>query len=239
MEGQNGNFARYEKPLKIGLVALIVISVALIAVFGFIIPAVQGANQPTTMEFGVAPTAATITVDGDTYTTGVYENFPVGTHTAEITAPGFESKTVEFTVVEHQANTLFTYLYNLEEGLDYFQRSEADLAILSKVDDPTVQGWLVAYNQAVSIQNELPATVRFEYNQPYQYTDIDGSLVQDSRPATVEVELTDGSAMAGCELAFCLWVDTGFVGRDLAAPFVEAQIVEMGYDPSDYYIMYD
>lgn len=47
MEGQNGNFARYEKPLKIGLVALIVISVALIAVFGFIIPAVQGADQPT------------------------------------------------------------------------------------------------------------------------------------------------------------------------------------------------
>ena len=132
MEGQNGNFARYEKPLKIGLVVLIVISVTLIAVFGFIIPAVQGANQPTTMEFGVAPTAVTITVDGGTYTTGVYENFPVGTHTAEITAPGFESKTVEFTVVEHQANTLFTYLYNLEEGLDYFQRSRfsAKLTIL-------------------------------------------------------------------------------------------------------------
>lgn len=238
MEGQNNFLLRYEKPLRIALIALIVVSILLILVFVVIIPATQKANQVTTMEFGVAPVSATIDVDGKTYNSGVYEGFAPGTYTATITATGFETKTVEFTVVEHQANTLFTYLYNPEEGFDYFLKSDTDIATLSKIDDPEVQEWLAAYNQTLTIRDQLPVDVLFEYSQPYQYTDASGNVVIDARPATNEVQISDGSAMTGCVYTFCLWVDLGSVTQEVAAPFVEEEIINLGYNPDDYYIIY-
>ena len=238
MEGQTQGFARWEKPLRIGLVVVIVLAVILILVLGVIMPAVQHANQATTVEFGIAPAEATIEVNGNTYTSGVYEDFAPGTYTAEVSAEGFDSKTINFTVEEHQANTVFDFLNNPTEGLDCFLRSDTDLATLRKVNNAEVQEWLAAYDQTLTIKDQLPYTVRFEYNQPYQYYDLDGAVVNDFRPAVNEVEISDGSAMQGCDLNFCLWVNLGSVGQDVAAPPVAQAIRDLGYDPNDYYIIY-
>lgn len=238
MEGQTRGFAHWEKPLRIFLVVAIVLAVILIVVFGLIIPALQKVNQPTTVEFGIAPVAATLEIDGNTYTSGVYDDFAPGVYTAEVTAEGFDSKTIEFTVEENQANTVFDFLYNPTEGFDYFLKSDTDLATLRKVDDPEVQAWLAAYDQTLTIKEQLPYTVRFEYSQPYQYYDLDGSVVMDTRPAVNEVEISDGSAMQGCDLNFCLWVNIGSVGQDVAESPVEQAIRDLGYNPDDYYIIY-
>ena len=237
MEGQS-SFLKYEKFFRIGLIAIIAIALILIIVLGIVVPAIQKANQATTVEFGIAPSSATITVNGETYSSGVYDNFAPGTYTAEITATGFESKTVNFTVVEHEANTVFAYLYNYAEGLDFFLASDVDIAILRKIDDAEVQAWLAAYDQMLSIRDQLSYEVTVEYTQTFQYSDLDGSMLTDTRLASTQVTINDGSALSNCPYAFCLQVTPNGISEDLAAPEVESAIVEMGYNPDDYYIIY-
>ena len=237
MEGQ-ASFLKYEKFFRFGLITIIAVALILIIVLGIVVPAIQKANQPTTVEFGVAPYLATITVNGETYSSGVYDSFSPGTYTAEITATGFESKTINFTVVEHEANTVFAYLYNYAEGLDFFLASDVDMATLRNIDDAEVQAWLAAYDQILSIRNQLPYTATAEYTQTFQYYDLDSTAITDTRPVAIQMTINDGSSLSSCPYAFCLQVDLNGVSEDLATPAVESAITEMGYDPDDYYIIY-
>ena len=142
---------------------VIILSIIVIICVGALIALPFLAYRPkiSSIEISVAPSFAKIEINGQTYTNGVHE-FEPGEYEATISADGFESKKVKVTVEKEKSAKLSDYLLNTEEGLAYFERSEADLRSLEAVDKAEVKEFLDDYSKKVSIREVLPIDASYD-----------------------------------------------------------------------------
>ena len=184
------------------------------------------AARETYVSFSLAPSTAKITIDGQTYSIGTYK-FEPGTYTGNISAEGYESKTVEFKVPRGQTTSITNYLLNSATGLSSFESSEADLRTLRTMtsDFSEISDFISAYDKKYSIMSDLPLSASFDNRAE------SGFPGQD----LVTVAIENGNNHADCKTTLCLLV----TGKKIKQERVKEVINERGYNFNDYQIIYN
>ena len=212
--------SKYFRPIMI--VVGIIIALCICGIIAVIVHNLQ--PDKTLISVNVAPTQATITIDGQEYHNGTYE-FAPGQYQANIAADGFESKTLDFNVESSKTTPISTYLVNKKEGMDYYENSAADLQVLGSLSEPEAQEFMQRYNKKLTIRDYLPI------DATYNAGPMRGETKNDLQPQTI----TDGSTDSRCSKAFCLKV----TGRNIDQQTISDTISNLGYNINDYEVIYD
>jgi len=142
------------KPVMIGIWAATGLCLVVSAVF---IISNNSSPRQTVLDINVAPTIADIKIDGMAARNGSHVVEP-GKHLIEISAEGFESKSLEVDVVRDETNSVAEYLENNEEGISYYTRSKADMDVLRSIakTNDDVKDFIAEYDHKISIFPNLP-----------------------------------------------------------------------------------
>ena len=117
------------KKIIITLSIIIGVLLIFISVFAIIIPFINSQSTSTYLDIAVAPSTATIELDGTKINAGVNEITP-GEHHLKFSAPDFESKEINIIIEKHKDQSVVEYLKNTTEGMRYFFKSREDIAVL-------------------------------------------------------------------------------------------------------------
>ena len=186
-----------------------VVFVDLIIVIVLVALAIIKGMKTATVDILVAPSVATVEINGAKYGTGAYRLFP-GEAEATISADGFETKTMALNLKAGETTKLYVYLNPNEDSLNYYARNSADAELLKKVGGMDI-------TKIISIQDILPITSR-------RYNETNGSM----EGIVINQNLD-------CEEIFCLRV----IGDSSNGhEWTRSLIKERGYNPDDYEIRY-
>ena len=219
-EGLGVFLSKYFRAVMIGVGVVVALCILALVALG-----ISQINPPRTLlEINVAPSTATITINGQDYRNGIYEVEP-GNYTATISADGFTGKSANITVEEGQTAKLATFLPNKSEGMAYFERSAADLNILRTLSDQEAVDFIKSYDKKLSIRDQLPLDASYDMSE---VLGIPGNEIY-------EQTIYDGSTDSRCSAAFCLLVS----GYELSLDAVRESIADAGYNLDDYEVIYD
>ena len=201
------------------LLGLCGIFIVVIAIFT-ITAATRGGGEKSYMSLNIAPSTARVKIGSDEYRNGVWE-MPQGKYEAEISAEGFKTKNITIEVGSG-TTTVFDYLVNNENGLNYAEKDAYDILTLRHIEDNVaIKEFLIKYDRKLEIKNVLPIA-EYDYG-PHVYWKID-----------------DASYSGKCERPFCLIATVSNVkDADEAKEYVYKAIRNYGYEPSDYEVIYD
>ena len=128
------------KKIIITLSIIIGILLIFISVFAIIIPFINSQATSTYLDIAVAPSTATIELDGTKINAGVNEITP-GEHHLKFSAPDFESKEINIIVEKHKDQSVVEYLKN--------------------TNDQEVSDFLNKYDSLIKITEKLPIVTNF------------------------------------------------------------------------------
>lgn len=153
------------------LIPLAILAAVALLIFS-IIKIVEGLKSASLLIY-VAPSNATVTIDGREYTNGVYRFYP-GTITAEIRQDGFETKTETLELQKGRVTKLFTYLTGKNNDYSWYISHDEDLSILQQIsNDNTSQSFLETYNQELAKAEQIKNAP----DLPYTAQDADGNMI--------------------------------------------------------------
>ena len=216
-----------EKRIFVFLCALSGMS-CIVILMAILSPLFSKLTAPTLLNIQVAPSTAIVTINGEDYKTGIQEGFKPGTYTAKIHQDGFSEKEVEFTIKDHQTTDLRDYIINDDEGMTYFERSEADLSVMRIIANTDVQAgqFISSYDKKLQIKENLPIL---------KYYGAESSMSQSQSMARLgKMTIADGTGNPLCERVFCLIV-SGSHANDSNA---RTELSELGYDYEEYEVVY-
>ena len=198
-----------------------IIIVCLIAILAFtLIPLIKSAKKPTILTLNIAPSTATVKINGEKYRVGSYDNLSAGSYTAEISQDGFSSKTISFELKNGETTVVYDYILSEAEGFSYFEKNKMDINTLRNINDSDVRKFLEGYDKKLKITANLPILLNY-------YDEDNAKLVEGT--------ISDGSDSPKCAMAFCLKVDTS---KDLE--WRAKEVVELaGYNYGDYEVIYE
>ena len=212
-------------------IILIIDILAVIVVIGVLI---WNATKTATINFNVAPIDAKIQIDGrGEYYSGSYQVHP-GNYTITISHDGLTTKTFNMDLKSGYSSTLTAFLSN-NGNFDYYTYKnnyssfEKLISIASKDDnsttdhDTSAEQFIADFQHTLAIMDILPI-------KGYVYAD---SSVNSS---TAGFAIRNGVSKEGCEMTACLIVN--YYGKDYK-PAVEKAIVDAGYNPADYQLLYE
>ena len=176
------------------------------------------------LDINVAPSIASIKINGQPYHNGVYE-FDPGNYTVEISADNFSSKTVDATVEKGTTTKISTFLEPKEQGMKYYEQNPADISALSNMSDPVAQSFTEAYDKKLSIRQFLPINASYDMSEALG---IPGNEIYQQT-------ITDGTNDPRCTQAFCLLAS----GYQLNQAALSEAITDLGYNIEDYEVIYD
>ena len=210
------------KKIIITLSIIIGVLLIFISVFAIIIPFINSQSTSTYLDIAVAPSTATIELDGTKINAGVNEITP-GEHHLKFSAPNFESKEINIIIEKHKDQSVVEYLKNTTEGMRYFFKSREDIAVLrsyqqNNTNDQEVTDFLNKYDSLIKITEKLPIVTNFR----------EGANI-------VSGEIPDGTNNPKCDYAFCLQVDQ-------PKPYewrIRESMQLAGYNYDDYEIIYE
>ena len=206
---------------KILIFLLAGIGVSALIILGFIIaPLFSGAKKPAILSLNIAPSTATIELNGEELHVGAYDNLEPGNYTATIHQDGFESKEISFTLTTGETTTIYEYILSETEGFNYFEKNRSDINTLREIkDNDDVKAFLDKYDKKLAIKQVFPILLN-------DYDPVRARLITG--------EITDGSNNPKCTYAFCLQVN---VGKDME--WRAKQVVELaGFNYDDYEVIY-
>lgn len=204
----------------------VVILLCILALIGLGVSKIKPAH--TMLEIAVAPHDATILINGQEYRNGIYEIEP-GNYTVEISKDGFESKSFSVEAPEKQTGKISTFLVNKKEGMEYYERSQADLNILGTMTDTETVEFMKDYNRRISIAEYLPIDASYS---------IEGPQVGEGERQGNNIyrqKIANGSTDSRCEWAFCLLVTGDLYNEEI----LRNTLLDKGYDLDDYEVIYD
>lgn len=212
--------AKHYRPILI--VSGIIVAICTIILAVVLIQQLQ--PEKTYISISVAPSQATVMINGNEYHNGSYE-FQPGQYQATISAEGFTTKTLDINVQPDQTTAIATYLVNNQEKMEYFEKSTADLQVLSTLPDEDAQEFISNYDQKASIRDLLPIDATYDLSAE------SGMMGND----LYEQKITDGSSDSRCTQAFCLHA----TGYRLNMDALRQAVANLGYNFDDYEVIYD
>ena len=204
----------------------VVILLCILALIGLGVSKIKPAH--TLLEITVAPHDATISINGQEYRNGIYE-FEPGNYTVDISAEGFEPKNFNVVVPEEQTGKISTYLVNKKEGMEYYERNQADLNILETMADTEAVEFMKDYNRRISISGYLPIDASYSIEGP----PVGEGERQGNNIYRQKVE--NGTTDSRCGWAFCLLVTGDLYNEEV----LRNTLLDKGYNLDDYEVIYD
>ena len=196
-----------------------VIALNLIAILIAILFVVIHNAKTASVDIYVAPSEATIELNGKKYDNFASYNLMPGDYHVKISMDGM--KTVEYDLVldNNGFARIWKYLVDDNGGFDYYFKNPDEISILAKFsDDENVNELIEYYNKVISIRDVLP----LEY---YDRSDPDNSI-----GVFVEEDMNE------CDnKILCLVIYGGEDNRDIALSLIK----EAGYNPDDYGIRFE
>lgn len=178
------------------------------------------ATKSSTLTILVAPSDATVLVNGKEYKNGTYE-FAPGEITATIKKEGFESKTLSLNLEKNSDTRLYDFLIEKSGDFSYYRTNQADFEILKLVskNSDEAQKFISSYNDELALKDFLPITYSNNSFDPSNYINLSITYNTDECK----------------QKPYCLLVYETFSGHlDLALSLLR----QYGYNPSDYEIVY-
>lgn len=169
--------------------------------------------------------SAVAKIDGKEYKSGTYSFMPRQNVTVTISAPGFEEKTVIVNLEKKHTATVYEYLKNNENGLEYALKSDNDTKILTLLGnrDKEAQEIIKRSKKNKLIVSELPIT-KYYSNHP----------TGGSEAAYPKMHILNAKQQGyECKRSICLLV-TGQKGND-----AEKVLAERGYNIEDFEVFYE
>ena len=196
-----------------------VIALNVIAILIAILFVVIHNAKTASVDIYVAPSEATIELNGKKYDNFASYNLMPGDYHVKISMDGM--KTVEYDLVldNNGFARIWKYLVDDNGGFDYYFKNPDEISILAKFsDDENVNELIEYYNKVISIRDVLP----LEY---YDRSDPDNSI-----GVFVEEDMNE------CDnKILCLVIYGGEDNRDIALSLIK----EAGYNPDDYGIRFE
>lgn len=153
------------------LIPIVVVVVLALSIFG-IVKLVEGLKSASLLIY-VAPSDATVMIDGQEYTNGTYRFYP-GTITAEISQEGFETKTETLELQNGQVTKLFAYLTEKSGDFSWYVSHDEDLSILRQIsNDDLSQSFLKEYDQKIAKAEQIKNAP----DLPYTAQDDNGNII--------------------------------------------------------------
>ena len=168
------------------------------------------------VEILVAPTSATVTINGKSYENGTHR-LPSGEVSVHIEKPDFISQDLTFNTNEN--DKLYVYLLQKDGTFSWYESHQEDDIIMSTIGSREAAEKAATYSDKYPITSQLPI-IFAEYDDKYNYTEfrIDGGKFED------------------CSSDFCLKVtDTTGGNFDIAKKLLE----EKGINTENYEILYE
>ena len=172
----------------------------------------------------VAPTNATIKINGIGYVNGTYNVYP-GKVKVEITKDGFDKKEYDLDVKAHKTTTIYTAL---AQGDDYswYDLHEEDYEILKLIGDQPSRKYIEQTENARLIVTVLP--LKKVTMLP------SGKTTPDGKPF-YETVITNGTSDKKCKNTFCLRLKDNTGNNNVAKELVNSA----GFNFEDYAIVYE
>ena len=160
----------------------------------------------------VAPSTATLKIDGHKVASGSIK-LRAGSHTLVISGEGFEEKQIDFEIAKHETKSINAYAGN-DNDFEYYLKHDTEIDRLALVADEEAIKFINNYRKSKTILELLPIVVAKEYG---------------AKSST----LSRGDT---CERSYCLKItdDNADLRKEM-----EAKIVELGYNPENYEIIYE
>ncbi len=192
------------------LLGLIFVPIVVILVIVVILTTILSKNAELILL--VAPSTATLKIDGHKVASGSIK-LRAGSHTLVISGEGFEQKQINFEIAKHETKSINAYAGN-DNDFEYYLRHDTEIDRLALVADEEAIKFINNYRESKTILELLPIVVAKEYG---------------AKSST----LSRGDA---CERSYCLKKtdDNADLRKEM-----EAKIVELGYDPENYEIIYE
>lgn len=204
-------------------ILLIIVNLIIIAIAATIV--INHKSKTATVSILVAPSDATVTLNGKEYKNGEY-NVKPGEYHVEISKDGLESKALDFSLAKNDYYRLNDYLVGQNGSFDYYNSKDHlyDISLLEQIakfkDDQELNSYLSAREATLSILSDLPIVFEEYTNNYNDYTKYSIEINRD---------------VQDCPKALCLKIiDTNGDNKQKAIE----EIKERGYNPDDYEIEY-
>lgn len=201
---------------------IVTITTAIVVGLFVLIPLVVfliNSTKTATLKTIIAPSFATITIDGKTHTVNSELKFAPTTTKATISARGFQPQTVDLELIAHETTTLALYLLPEDGDLGWYSRNPNEQRFFSSVTDFQALQSANAYREKYPISEILPISV------------------VDTNPPSYQLKeyRIDLGQFDGCQSDFCLKITDRTGGNEAEAL---QQIRSKGFNPNDYEIIY-
>lgn len=157
-----------KKWLIIGSLAFVIVILA-ISLTILIIDKINSATISVT----IAPSIATVKIDGKEYDAiGTYK-MPPGEYDVEISADGFQTKTQKLMALDDETTSLLAYLDPTDENSDWYDTHEEDALIMGEAKNARTIEVVQKLAEDNPILSKLPYVVEYytnDYGTKYQYT---------------------------------------------------------------------
>lgn len=198
-----------------------VVFLNIVAVLVVILIIVLHNAKTAVVDVYVAPSEATIEINGRRYDNLQSYDFLPGDYHAVISMDGMQTKEVDFSVGEDGFYRLWEYLLDANGGFEYYINKPGEESILAKVaNDEASLKFVEEYETVAAIMDILPIEVD-EYTSNFEY------YIRYSIQLDTENE---------CEKVACLVIDDYTGGNEQRAL---EKIRSEGFDPEDYGIKYE
>lgn len=207
-----------DKKIKFQITAIICACLALFAfaIIYFIIDSRKTATLSTT----IAPSTATITINGKKYKPNEELRFAPANITATISADGFKSQDFVLNLEKDQTSYIVTYLIPENDDLSWYDQDYAESRLFLKVNNILTNQYAEDYATKYPISTILPITVVEVDPVTYDWTEY----------------RIDSGKFDGCNSDFCIKItDTTGGNREKALN----KIREKGFNPNEYQIIYE
>ncbi|MDO5481006.1 MAG: hypothetical protein Q4F60_01510 [Candidatus Saccharibacteria bacterium] len=164
----------------------------LIIVAFILTPIVKYFMKPAMMEIHILPKTAMVKINGQEYRNGIYE-FQPGNYTGEISANGYETKMVDFTVKAHETVKISNYLLCMDGTFNCYKGdAETIMAMKEQNVDQAEYEFAREYLDNQEKYESDPANIYLpyeSYNQGFSARVISGEY-QEGEKMRIRVELS-------------------------------------------------
>ena len=178
--------------------------------------------KTATIDILVAPSDATIELNGTKYDNLKSHSIMPGEYHVKISMDGMETKEFDVGIEDGELKRIWTYLLDSESDFSYYVTHPDEISILGEVADVKAEEFIVEYNRLNAIQEVLP--LQFSNTFDKNATEV------------ISISVRWGVDDECDEKAFCLIVHD-FTGKNTERAL--QLIKEAGFNPNDYELVYE
>lgn len=217
------NFIRRHKIIS-GLVCINLIAI----IIAIVVIAIHHAKTAT-ININVAPNAAIITLNGQSYNN--FESYDIlpGDYRVKIAMDGMQTKEYNLHLENNGFARIWDYLLDTDGSFTYYLTHPDDfntLANIASENDKSAQEFIAYYNRVIGIYDNLPVIEE----TPSKFGDMYGTNYMYD---TLTIE--DGREQEECTSHICILATDTDGNREKQASLI---ISKLGYNPEDYQIIY-